>query len=86
MAPSPSERLPTVPLRRLLAPLATAVVLLLSLAAPASASPVLADDHYKWFYWAGPLLVVSLIGLLLLIALGYYVRVLRPKWRGTKAS
>jgi hypothetical protein len=75
-----------VPLRRLLAPAAAAVALVALLASPASATPVLGDDSYKWFYWAGPLLVLSLIGLLLLIGLGYYVRVLRPKWRGNKAS
>jgi peptidoglycan/LPS O-acetylase OafA/YrhL len=75
-----------VPIRRLLAPLVVAVALVASFATPASATPILADDDFKWFYWVGPVLVLSLIGLLLLIALGYYLRVLRPKWRGRAPS
>jgi hypothetical protein len=75
-----------VQLRRLLVPVATAVALVALLASPASATPILADDDFKWFYWVGPLLVLSLIGLLLLIAVGYYLRVLRPKWRGRPSS
>ena len=75
-----------MPLRRLLAPAAVALAAVALLASPASASPVLADDDFKWFYWVGPLLVLSLIGLLLLIALGYYLKVLRPKWRSRASS
>ncbi|MFI5046941.1 MAG: hypothetical protein ACHQIG_07740 [Acidimicrobiia bacterium] len=75
-----------MPFRRLVAPVAVAVALVTLLASPASATPTLADTNYKWFYWVGPLLVVSLIGLLLLIGLGYYLRVLRPKWRGRASS
>ena len=75
-----------MPLRRLLAPVVAAVTLVALAASPASATPVLADEDFKWFYWVGPLLVLSLIGLLLLIALGYYVRVLRPKWQSDRAS
>lgn len=44
----------------------------------------LADETFKWFYWIGFVLVLSMIGLVLLIGVGYYVRVLRPKWRGQK--
>ena len=75
-----------MPFRRLLAPVAAAVALVVLLAAPASAAPVLADQHYKWFYWVGPLLAVSLIGLLIAVGVGYYLRVLRPKWRGRASS
>jgi len=75
-----------VPLRRLLAPVVVATALVALLASPAAATPILADDDYKWFYWAGPLLVLSLIGMLLMIAVGYYLRVLRPKWRGRASS
>jgi hypothetical protein len=51
-------------------------------AAPAGAGPVLADDRYKWFYWIGPLLLIGAVFFLLALAAGYYVRVLRPKYRG----
>ena len=51
-------------------------------AAPAGAAPVLADDRYKWFYWIGPLLMVGAILFLVALGVGYYIRVLRPKYRG----
>ena len=51
-------------------------------AAPAGATPVLASDRYKWFYWIGPLLMVGAILFLIALGVGYYVRVLRPKYRG----
>jgi hypothetical protein len=52
------------------------------MAAPAGAGPVLADDRYMWFYWIGPLLLVGAVLFLFALAAGYYVRVLRPKYRG----
>lgn len=51
-------------------------------AAPAGAAPVLADERYKWFYWVGPLLLIGSILFLLALGAGYYIRVLRPKYRG----
>ena len=51
-------------------------------ASPAGATPVLANDRYKWFYWIGPLLMVGAILFLIALGVGYYVRVLRPKYRG----
>ena len=51
-------------------------------AAPAGAGPVLADDRYKWFYWVGPLLMLGAILFLIALGVGYYIRVLRPKYRG----
>jgi hypothetical protein len=72
--------------RRLVAAVALAAALVALVASPASATPILADDDFKWFYWVGPLLVLSLIGFLLLTAVGYYVRVLRPKWRSRQSS
>ena len=51
-------------------------------AAPAGAAPVLANDRYKWFYWIGPLLMVGAILFLIALGVGYYIRVLRPKYRG----
>jgi hypothetical protein len=50
--------------------------------APAGAAPVLAAERYKWFYWAGPLLLGASFLFLLALAAGYYIRVLRPKYRG----
>jgi hypothetical protein len=46
------------------------------------ADVLLADDQFKWFYWIGPILALSFLGLVVALLLGYYVRVLRPKWRG----
>jgi uncharacterized membrane protein YkvI len=51
-------------------------------AVPAGAGPVLANDRYKWFYWVGPLLMVGAILFLIALGVGYYIRVLRPKYRG----
>jgi hypothetical protein len=61
--------------------IATLAVLAIA-AAPAGAEPVAADARYKWYYWIGPLLVIGAILLLLALGLGYYIRVLRPKYRG----
>jgi hypothetical protein len=64
---------------------ALVVSVVLGLAVPASAAtPVLADDTYKWFYWIGFVLALSFVGWLVMMAVGYYVKVLRPKWRGQK--
>jgi small neutral amino acid transporter SnatA (MarC family) len=64
-----------------------AAAMLVTIAAPAgAATTVLADSKYQWFYWIGPILAVSFLGWLIMMAAGYYVRVLRPKWRGQKQS
>jgi uncharacterized membrane protein YciS (DUF1049 family) len=55
-------------------------------AAAASATPVLASDKYKWFYWLGILVAVGLVLWLLMTVVMYYFRVLRPKYRGRKVS
>ena len=62
-------------------PLTTLAVIGLS-AVPAGAAPVLANDRYKWFYWVGPLLMVGAILFLIALGVGYYIKVLRPKYRG----
>jgi hypothetical protein len=51
-------------------------------AAPVGAGPVVAADRYKWFYWVGPLLMIGAVLFLLALGVGYYIRVLRPKYRG----
>ena len=61
-------------------------------AAPAAAAPaisgsaVLADEQFKWFYWIGFFLAAGVIGLLISLLVGYYMRVLRPKWRGREVK
>jgi hypothetical protein len=54
-------------------------------ATPAAAAPVLAKDAQRfWFYWIAPLLVLAGLAAVGGLALGYYVRVLRPRSRGRK--
>jgi len=60
----------------------TMIAVIAVTAAPAGAAPVLANDRYKWFYWIGPLLMVGAVLFLLALGVGYYSRVLRPKYRG----
>ena len=60
----------------------TMIAVIAVTAAPAGAATVLANDRYKWFYWIGPLLMVGAILFLLALGVGYYIRVLRPKYRG----
>ena len=68
---------------RLVALGACTMTALFVLATPAgAASVVVANAKYKWFYWAGPLLGLSFLGFVGAFAWGYYVRILRPKWRG----
>lgn len=48
---------------------------------------VLADEAQRfWFYWAAPLLLLGGIGIVGMLVLGYYVKVLRPKYRGRKVT
>lgn len=66
---------------------AIACGVLLGGAAPAgAATTVLANEKYKWFYWAGPLIALGLLGVLAAVGVGYYLRVMRPKWRGRQSS
>jgi hypothetical protein len=63
------------------------LVALTALAAPAgAATPVLANEKFKWFYWIGFILVVSLVLWILATVVGYYIRVIRPKHRGRPSS
>lgn len=61
---------------------AVAWVIVLLMASPAGAAPVVATDQRFWFYWVAPLLVLGFLGFLGSLALGYYVKVIRPKHRG----
>jgi hypothetical protein len=66
---------------------ALSVVTLAALATPAAAAtPVLANEKFKWFYWIGFVLVASLVLWLLATLVGYYIRVIRPKHRGRETS
>ncbi len=66
---------------------ALAVGLVLAIAAPAGATTgVLADEQFKWFYWIGFILAVSVLGMLGAFAFGYYVKVVRPRMRGRRVS
>jgi hypothetical protein len=63
------------------------VVALLGLAAPAAAAtPVVATEKFKWFYWIGFILAASLVLWLIATLIGYYIRVIRPKHRGRETS
>jgi hypothetical protein len=63
------------------------VVTLAALASPAAAAtPVLANDKFKWFYWIGFVLAASLVLWLLATLVGYYLRVIRPRHRGRETS
>ena len=63
------------------------LVALVALAAPAAAAtPALADARFKWFYWLGIVLAVSMVLWLLATLVIYYVRVIRPKHRGREVS
>ena len=55
------------------------LVLLVAGAAPASASPLLAAAK-PWHYWAAPLLAVSVIGIMLMLVLGYVLKVVTLKY------
>jgi hypothetical protein len=73
---------------RLVSLLVLSLSALVIFAAPAGAATttVLASEKFKWFYWIGFVLAASLGLWLLATAVGYYVRVLRPKWRGRQPS
>lgn len=63
------------------------LIALTTLASPAgAATPVLANEKFKWFYWIGFILAASMALYLLATAIGYYIRVIRPKHRGRQSS
>lgn len=69
-----------------IAALALSALVLFAAPAGASTGVVVASDQFKWFYWIGIILAVSLVFWLIATAVGYYVRVMRPKYRGRHQS
>jgi hypothetical protein len=47
---------------------------------------MLADDDYKWFYWIAPILVVSFLGIVALLSVTYFRKVLVPRYRGRRVE
>ena len=63
------------------------MIVLAASATPAmAATPVLANEKFKWFYWIGFILAASMALWLLFTAVMYYIRVIRPKHRGRETS
>jgi hypothetical protein len=56
------------------------VVLLVALAGPASAAPVVLAKAKPWHFWLAPVLALSFVGLLFMMIIGYVVRVLFLKY------
>jgi hypothetical protein len=46
----------------------------------------LADDDYKWFYWIAPILAISFLGIVALLSVGYFRKVLLPRYRGRRVE
>jgi len=74
----PGVRSTMIAMRFLVRTTAFVGVVVVLAASPAAAAP----GTRHWFYWAAPLLTLATIGLLIALAFGYYVKVLRPKYRG----
>lgn len=47
---------------------------------------MLADSQYQWYYWIAPILFVSILGLVVLLSMGYIKKVLLPKYRGKRVE
>ena len=57
------------------------VVLLIALAGPVSASPpVVVAAAKPWHFWIAPVLMLSFVGLLFMMLVGYIVRVVMLKY------
>ena len=59
-----------------------ALTAVLITAAPAGASSLVLAEAKPWHYWIAPVLFLSFIGIAALLALGYYVKVVRLRTRG----
>jgi hypothetical protein len=47
---------------------------------------VLASDQYKWFWWIAPILVVSVLAVIGMLAGGYIRKVLIPRTKGRRVE
>jgi uncharacterized integral membrane protein len=56
------------------------VVLLVALAAPASAATPVVLAAKPWHYWISFVLAASFVGLVLMMVVGYFVRVIMLKY------
>jgi hypothetical protein len=56
------------------------LVLLVALAGPASAAPVVLAKAKPWHYWMAPVLALSFVGLLFMMLIGYVVKVVMEKY------
>jgi bacteriorhodopsin len=55
-------------------------------AAPAGAAPLLANEKYKWFYWAAPILAVAFFLMVVRLGVVYVRRVILPRQRGRRVE
>ena len=56
------------------------IVLLVLLAGPASAAPPVVAAAKPWHYWIAPVLALSFVGLLVMMLVGYVVKVVMLKY------
>jgi len=59
-----------------------ALTAVLVTAAPAGATTGVLAEAKPWHYWIAPVLFLSFLGVAGLLAIGYYVKVIRLKTRG----
>jgi hypothetical protein len=59
---------------------------LVAAAAPAGAAPLLANEKYKWFYWAAPILAVLFFLMVVGLCAMYVRKVVLPRYRGRRVE
>lgn len=59
-----------------------ALTALLVTATPAAAGTGVLAEAKPWHYWIAPVLFLSFLGIAALLAVGYYVKVIRLRTRG----
>lgn len=47
---------------------------------------MLADSQYQWFYWLAPILFLSVLGIVVMLSMGYVKKVLLPRYRGKRVE
>jgi len=47
---------------------------------------ILADDDYQWFYWIAPILFLSFVGIVAILSVTYFRKVLIPRYRGRRVE